>query len=287
MRESRFRRATPDTHGRAFSVARERSHRTGDVRPSTRIGGTSVSTTNEKRQGRLGPFLVVVPALVVVGALGFSTLGSFGAALVAGGVGLGWALFLGFIARRLARSESRRAALANASVFLATLGAGLMAGGSLLQQMLLSAGLGSPSTTFTIVHPPFGGSFSLFIITLNSLMEWLLIPAALFLNWHIPRRRTLIVIAAGLYYAMRVWTYVYFVPNIFEFGALPPDGPFSAEVVARFRIWVNLSWLRFGFDLSTNLLFLLAAFVPASAYGNFRKRAGEKAVEKEEVRGGR
>jgi hypothetical protein len=53
--------------------------------------------------------------------------------------------------------------------------------------MLLSAGLGTPSTTFTMIHPPFGGSFNLFIITLNSLMEWLLIPAALFLNWHTPQ----------------------------------------------------------------------------------------------------
>jgi len=167
------------------------------------------------------------------------------------------------------------------SVFLAALGSGLLAGGALLEMLLLSAGLGTPSTTFTMIHPPFGGSFNLFIITLNSLMEWLLIPAALFLNWRIPERRTLIVIAAGLYYAMRVWTYIYFVPNIFEFGALSPDGPFSAEVVERFRIWVNLSWLRFGVDILTNLLFLLAAFVAASASGNFRKLAGEKAVVKQ------
>jgi hypothetical protein len=239
-----------------------------------------VSTTNEKLQGRLGPFLVVVPALVVVGALGFRALGGVGAALIAGCIGLGWALFVGFIAMRLARRESWRSALANASVFLAALGSGLMAGGSLLEMMLLSVGLGSPSTTFTIVHPPFGDSFNLFIITMNSLMEWLLMPVALFCNWHIPKRRTLIVIAASAFYAMRVWTYLYFVPNIFEFGALPPEGPFSAEVVERFRMWVNLSWLRFAFqDALPYLLFLLAAFVPASA--NFRKRAGEKPVERE------
>src|SRR5829696_9156395 len=66
-------------------------------------------------------------------------------------------------------------------------------------------GLGTPSTTFTMIHPPFGDSFNLLIITLNSLMEWLLIPAALFLNWHIPKRRTLIVIAAVVFYAMRIW----------------------------------------------------------------------------------
>ena len=241
-----------------------------------------MSTTNEKRQGRLGPFLVVVPALVVVSAIGFSTLGGFSAALLAGSLALGWSLLLGFITMRVARSESRKAALANASVFLVTLAMGLMAGGGLPYQLLLSAGLSTPSTTFTIVHPPFAGTSNLFIITMNSLMEWLLIPAALFLNWHIPKRRTLIVIAAAAFYAMRVWSYVYFVPNIFEFGALPPDGPFSAEVVERFRMWVNLNWLRFAIqDVLTYLLFLLAAFVPASATSTFRKLAGEKAVERE------
>ena len=230
---------------------------------------------------RRGPFLVVVPATTAIGALGATALGSVTAALLGAVAGLGWGLLLGFIAMRLARSERRRPGLANVSVFLAALASGVMAGGALLVLMLLSAGLGAPSTSFTIIHPPFGGSFNLFIITLNSLMEWLLIPAALFLNWHIPKRRTLIVIAAVVYYAMRVWTYIYFVPNIFEFGAIPPDGPFSAEVVERFRIWVNLSWLRFGFDISTNLLFLLSAFVPVSPDGNLRKLGGEKAAERE------
>ena len=105
-------------------------------------------------------------------------------------------------------------------------------------------------------------------------------PVALFCNWHIPKRRTLIVIAAAAFYAMRLWSYIYFVPNIFEFGALPPDGPFSAEVVERFRMWVNLSWLRFAIqDALTYLLLLLAAFVPASATGTFRKPTGARAVE--------
>ena len=230
---------------------------------------------------RRGPLLIVVPATTVIGALGATALGSVTAALLWAVAGLVWGLLLRFIAMRLARSESRRPGLANASVFLAALCSGMLAGGTLLVQMLLTAGLGAPSTSFTIIHSPFGGSFNLFIITLNSLMEWLLIPAALFLNWHIPKRRTLIVIAAAVYYGMRVWTYIYFVPVIFEFGAIPPDGPFSAEVVERFRIWVNLSWIRFGVDISTNLLFLLAAFVPASVTGNFRNLAGEKAVQKE------
>ena len=230
---------------------------------------------------RRDPFLVVVPATTVIGALGATALGSVTAALLGAVSGLGWGLLLGFITTRLARRESSRPGLANVSVFLATLCSGMLAGGALLEMMLLSAGLGTSSTTFTMIHPPFGGSFNLFIITLNSLMEWLLIPVALFLNWPVPKRRKLIVMAAVVYYAMRVWTYIYFVPNIFEFGALPPEGPFSAELVERFRIWVNLSWFRLVIDVLTNLLFLLAAFVPASASGNLRKLAGEKAVAKE------
>jgi hypothetical protein len=230
---------------------------------------------------RRDPFFVVVPATTVIGALGATALGSVTAALLGAVSGLGWGLLLGFITTRLARRESSRPGLANVSVFLATLCSGMLAGGALLEMMLLSAGLGTSSTTFTMIHPPFGGSFNLFIITLNSLMEWLLIPVALFLNWHVPKRRKLIVMAAVVYYAMRVWTYIYFVPNIFEFGALPPEGPFSAELVERFRIWVNLSWFRLVIDVLTNLLFLLAAFVPASASGNLRKLAGEKAVAKE------
>jgi hypothetical protein len=201
-----------------------------------------VSTKNKARYGQLGPFLIVVPVLTVVEALGFSALGGFGAALIAAVVGLGWGLFLGFIARRLSRKESRRSDLANVSVFLAALGSGLLAGGALLEMMLLSAGLGTPSSTFTMIHPPFGGSFNIFIITLNSLMEWLLIPVALFLNWHIPKRRTFIVIAAAVFYAMRLWSYIYFVPNIFEFATIPPDGPFSTELVERFRLWVSLTF---------------------------------------------
>ena len=236
-----------------------------------------MSTTNEKRHGRLGPFLIVVPATTVLGLLESALFGSVAAALVGAVVGLGWGLLLGFIATRLSRRESRRPYLANASMFVAVLASGMLSGGSLLYLMLSSAGLSAPSTSFTLVHPPFGGRFDLFIITFNTLLEWLLIPAALFLNWRIPKRRTLIVIAAVVYYAMRVWTYIYFVPIIFEFGAMQPDAPVSAEVLERFRVWVNLSWIRGAIDISTYLLFLLAAFFPASSDGDSRKLADGEA----------
>ncbi len=108
----------------------------------------------------------------------------------------------------------------------------------------------------------------------------------MFLNWRIPKRRTLIVVAAVIYYAMRVWSYIYFVPTIFELGAMPPGAPVSAEVVERFRVWVNLSWIRGAIDISTYLLFLLAAFIPASSNGTSPKLAGGEAGMKKDQPGG-
>ena len=245
------------------------------------LGVPSVSTTNEKRYGRLGPFMVVVPALVVVSAIGFSTLGGIGAVSLQGSLALGWSLLLGFIALRLARSESRRAALANGSVFLATLALGVMAGGGLPSQLLLSAGLSTPSTTFTMIHPlrrhlqpvhhhhelPYG-----VVAHTRSVVPQLAHPQAQDAHSHsgcgVLRDADLVLRLLRAQY-LRV-------------RGLPPDGPFSAEVVERFRMWVNLNWLRIAIqDVLTYLLFLLAAFVPASATGTIRKQPGERAVEKE------
>ena len=91
-----------------------------------------MSTMKTTLWDRRGPFLVVFPATTVIGALGATALGSVTAALFGAVAGLGWGLLLWFIAMRLARRESRSPALANVSVFLATLCSGMLAGGALL-----------------------------------------------------------------------------------------------------------------------------------------------------------
>src|SRR5215204_4575336 len=139
--ESRFRVAIPDTHGRNSSVAGEASTEPAMSDHPYGSGGTSVSTMKTTRWDCRGPLLVVVPATTVIGALGATALGSVTAALLGAVAGLVWGLLLGFIATRLARSESRRPGLANVSVFLAALCSGMLAGGALLVQMLMNAGL--------------------------------------------------------------------------------------------------------------------------------------------------
>src|SRR5262249_59849343 len=47
------------------------------------------------------------------------------------------------------------------------------------------------------MRPPMKGGFTFFLI-FNTLMEWLVIPAAVYLNWHLSQRRILIVAGALL-----------------------------------------------------------------------------------------
>jgi hypothetical protein len=148
--------------------------------------------------------------------------------------------------------------LANRSAWLAVLAATTLFGGSLFAMMLYAAALSTPETVLLIMRPPMEGGFTFFLI-FNTLMEWLVTPVTLYLNWHLPRRRTLIAARAVSYYAARIWTYVYFVPNIFEFMKTPAGGSLSADLVGRVTAWVQLSWIRTAIDGLMAVLFLLAA----------------------------
>jgi hypothetical protein len=120
-------------------------------------------------------------------------------------------------------------------------------GGSLFAMTLYTSASASPHLILLFIRPPFKGGFTFFVI-FNSLMEWLLLPGALFLNWRIPARRNLLIVGALLYYSSRCWTYVYFVPAIFRFMSVPADNPLSPDLASQIMRWVNLSWIRCAVD---------------------------------------
>jgi hypothetical protein len=171
----------------------------------------------------------------------------------------------GTIAGMSAGLEVRRngkARLANVSILLGGVVAGIMFGGGLLGQLWMNkAWIASPPSSLALIQPPLGDGLMFFFVLFNPLMEVLLVPLALYLNWRVPMRRTLIIVAAVVYYAMRVWTYAYFVPGIMVFGTTPADGPYSPILAERATQWVNLSWYRVVMDGITHVLFFGAAFV--------------------------
>jgi hypothetical protein len=224
---------------------------------------------------RLAATLTVVVATTTMGALA----GSFaGGPVLVGAFGLAWGLALGAMATRLSRPARRRSPLANGSLLLASLVAGILFGFGLLDLSLHSRLLAtSPQDIAILIQPPLGDVFMVGLIALNTSLEWLLLPTLVLLNWHIPNRRTLVVVAAALYYAMRVWSYLHFVPRIFDWAALPAGQPFAAEQLDQIRVWVGLSWVRGAVDGLMFVLLLVAMLVPASVVLG-RRQAAEPAA---------
>jgi hypothetical protein len=175
--------------------------------------------------------------------------------------GVLWALLLGFIAERLMRREAWRGWLANAPVFLGVIATGLMIGGGTMYASLTSAALDEPSMTYAVLSALMKPAVPFYII-LNTLMELFLVSLAVFGNWDTsPRRRTLILVGAMAYLAMRVWTYLVYA----ETRLVISQQPLSQADVEWFKRTLATDF-RIVLNLVTNVSFLLAAFVPVNAF---------------------
>lgn len=201
--------------------------------------------------------LFVVPAVTLVAGLG---LGSQGWPLLGIAAGLGWSLLLWALASWLDRTGRWRPAWANVPVavflvaILLTSGYGLA--GSIQQIVALDQ---LPQLVPDLLRAPLGTAFVGFFIGVNSLCEWILLPAAVLLNWRIPRRRWWVLAGAALYYAFRVWTYLYFAPEILDLVINAPVGAPTPEYLDRLREWLSLNWFRP--EGLAGIAFLVAAFI--------------------------
>ena len=136
-----------------------------------------------------------------------------------------------------------------------------MMGGGLYEYMLMSKALEtSPEWISTITSGPLATQVILYFIILNSLMEVMLVPLALFLNWPFPKRRAFVLAAALVFYALRIWTYLYFAPQYFAFG----DMAFSQALIEQLKTRMAIDNIRGVLQVGEAVLFLLAALVPVT-----------------------
>lgn len=217
---------------------------------------SSIDKTVDRK--RYGPYLVAVPITTVIFAMGALAL-QLGALGVVGGavIGLVWSTVLGFIAGKLSRRGSWKPYLANAPVFLAIIAMGLLIGGGLMYGFLMNAALSEPSTTYATLSALMQPTVPYYIVV-NTLMEALIIPLVVFLNWHIPNRRALILIAVLVYFAMRVWTYITYGEMRLEIST----HPLSTADVEWFKETMKSDY-RGVLNIITQVAFILAAFIPA------------------------
>ncbi|MEQ7009453.1 hypothetical protein ABN028_25090 [Actinopolymorpha sp. B17G11] len=159
---------------------------------------------------RLLPFFLAVPFTTIV--TGLFNLAEVLPAPVALLAGAAWGAGLGlFVTWFRARRPGPTNALEDGFVYLGTAAFAFAGCGGLMAILLLNGALDSPSITGQTLGSTFLPSIPYYVVV-NSLLEVLLIPGVLYLGWRPGKRRALLVTGAVMYFAMRVWTYLAFVP---------------------------------------------------------------------------
>jgi hypothetical protein len=182
------------------------------------------------------PMLIVAPLAVALGALGGLAAGSARFVGIGAVAGLLWVGLAAVLARPLLRLRGTVAAdritLGAALVVTLTFGAGLV------QHVMYP----TPEAYLGLMQSPASGGATGLYMALNPLVEWLFMPAALTLAWHLPRRRRLLLVAATVYYLQRLATYLYFAPAVL--------GWTQGATVSEVRLWITLDVARMALDLA-------------------------------------
>jgi hypothetical protein len=152
------------------------------------------------------------------------------------------------------------------TLLLTTLVAAMEVGGSLYEALVVyPAWSAAPPATLALLQGPNSLQSTPFWIPIHVTLEILLV-VALALNWRAPRRRTLILAGLGVHVLVRVWTFLYFVPEIMAFTTTATDGAYSTELAARVAMWGALGWLRRALIVLDSVLLLLVLTQPVPGH---------------------
>jgi len=200
---------------------------------------------------RLLPLLSIVVLSTGFGAVSGSVVD---ASVAMAGFGLLWGSAVVALARRAARVGARSAMWADLPIAVAAALALVVVGGSSQALMQYS----SPAATVALLQQ--SNSYWFFPV-LHGLFEWVLLPAVLMLNWTHPTRRTLLLVAAAVFYLGRISSALYFAPHVFEWARIPVGAPLSIETLDDVQLWMKVNWPRFAFqDVLVAGLLLLAQY---------------------------
>ncbi|MEU5876465.1 hypothetical protein [Spirillospora sp. NPDC047279] len=207
------------------------------------------------------PLLVV--ALLAATWGGFSTLGMPGLSPAAGvpmgiAAGLLWTAVAAAVARPLLRRRAQASSRApEVAALLAALGAELLFGPGLYTHLTYLTG----ESYLGLMMSDDPGAAYVYFMVLNPLMEWVIVPAVVLLNWPVARRRALVVAGAAVYFAVRAWTYLYFAPTALSWQDHAGQAPTQAQI-DQAQTWLNLDWLRLALDLTVGACFAALALMP-------------------------
>ena len=202
----------------------------------------------------MAAYLVVGVLAVVLNTLSF---GTFGQPLTGAVVGLAWTALAAAIATYVNRRRHRLGHWPDTVALLAAANAAMVVGAGLLLDITFP----TADAYLAMNQTQAGPNHSFFYGLVNTPREWLLVPLALLVNWHLPKRRRLLVAAVAVLYVERVITYLYFAPTVLSWQDTTPTQttPALLEEVSR---WMRLDLARSPVDwlLVAVLMFVVVAY---------------------------
>jgi hypothetical protein len=115
----------------------------------------------------------------------------------------------------------------------------------------------SPPSSFWMIQPGTGVPLQRFWIPVHVAIT-LLIILALVTTWRDMTVRRLLLVALLSYIVMRLWSGLFFIPEMLAFQKVPLDSIPSVELLARVSRWTFWTWFREPLDILSFLCSLLA-----------------------------
>ena len=109
----------------------------------------------------------------------------------------------------------------------------------------------SPPDSLHFFKGKYGLDLKTFWIVIHSLHEITFILAIIFC-WKLEIRNPLLILFA-IHFAVRMWTILYFAPNVIEFQKISNSGEIIPNLIDKTTMWRNLNYIRVGVFLAVSV----------------------------------
>lgn len=110
----------------------------------------------------------------------------------------------------------------------------------------------TPTASFKLLLDGQGVGLKLFWIVFHSLHEITFILAIIFC-WKIDPIRNWLLILFVIHFAVRVWTLIYFAPNIIDFQKVAENLSLAKDLKNRISLWQTLNYFRVAIFIAVSL----------------------------------
>ena len=110
----------------------------------------------------------------------------------------------------------------------------------------------SPPESLQLFRGKYGLDFKAFWIALHSIHEITFILAIIFC-WKLDSIRNWLLVLFAIHMAVRVWTLLYFAPNVIEFQQMANTTEYSAQLLQRTTSWKNMNYIRVALFVAVSL----------------------------------